>query len=273
MKHFLKTVLALICATSMLLALVGCRAMDKLGILFLSEIVYDEVSDFDYTLNEDGESYAVVNLPLFMGYDIVIPDTYNEKPITVVGGEGSVGANDDLPFYNITLPDTVTRIEYKAFYANHGLDSVRLPDSLEYIGPYAFADCSLTEITIPGGRIEDHAFYESDLSYLTCLEGVTYIGDFAFSGFEAWSNPQMYNYLHEVTLPNTLTHIGKQAFADQIELKSIVIPKSVTYMGEDVFDECDSLTDIYCEAQSMPKQWETNWLGYCNATVHWGYTE
>jgi hypothetical protein len=65
--------------------------------------------------------------------------------------------------------------------------------------------------------------------------------------------------------------IGSLAFASCYNLKSVIIPASVTTVGELVFAECFEMTDIYCEAESKPDAWSESWNVECNATVHWGY--
>lgn len=47
--------------------------------------------------------------------------------------------------------------------------------------------------------------------------------------------------LHSVTIPNTVTSIGEQAFCFCTNLDSIIIPNSVTYIGERAFYSCTSL--------------------------------
>ena len=46
----------------------------------------------------------------------------------------------------------------------------------------------------------------------------------------------------EITIPNSITHIGKQAFSYCTRLTSVVIPDSVGFIGDNAFAICDSLT-------------------------------
>ncbi|MGN1247512.1 MAG: leucine-rich repeat protein [Paludibacteraceae bacterium] len=49
---------------------------------------------------------------------------------------------------SITIPDSVTSIEYRAFVYNFSLTSIHLPKSITTIGAWAFSDCtSLAQIT------------------------------------------------------------------------------------------------------------------------------
>lgn len=72
---------------------------------------------------------------------------------------------------------------------------------------------------------------------------VTAIGDFSFMNY-----PQYENSAADVTslsLPNTITYIGGDAFAGNKNLKIVVIPESVTGDTESsVFRDCDGLETI-----------------------------
>lgn len=73
----------------------------------------------------------------------------------------------------------------------------------------------------------------------TVPEGVTSIGDFAFSECEN---------VVSVVLPEDLTSIGSYAFLDCDNLKRITIPQSVTVIGSGAFKSCTSL-----ETVTLPK--------------------
>lgn len=85
---------------------------------------------------------------------------------------------------SITIPDSVTSIDYYAFKGCSGLTSVTIGNSVTSIGNSAFSGCSgLTSVTIPNSvtSIGDYAFYGcSGLTSITISDSVTSIGEAAF---------------------------------------------------------------------------------------------
>ena len=57
-----------------------------------------------------------------------------------------------------------------------------------------------------------------------------------------------------------------------IILKSIIIPNSVTSMGDEAFNMCKAIT-VYCEVLEKPSGWSERWnySNYGNCNVIWGY--
>ena len=80
----------------------------------------------------------------------------------------------------------------------------------------------LTEVVVPDGieRIEDRAFQ----SY--------------------YSEDQAYKLLESISLPNSVTYIGPDAFYACSGLKSITIPDNVTTIGNEAFYKCTGLTSV-----------------------------
>jgi hypothetical protein len=86
---------------------------------------------------------------------------------------------------SVTIPNSVTSIEYRAFRFCNSLTSVTIPNSVTSIGNGAFSGCSLTSVTIPNSitSIGSSAFQEcSGLKNVVFGTSLKTIGDYAFSG-------------------------------------------------------------------------------------------
>ncbi|MBR3863186.1 MAG: leucine-rich repeat protein, partial [Clostridia bacterium] len=75
-----------------------------------------------------------------------------------------------------------------------------------------------------------------------------YIGGYPVTAI-AWNGQRMYYVgvaygIVSVTIPDTVTAIGKQAFNGWRQLASITIPASVTTIGRSAFSDCSGLTSI-----------------------------
>lgn len=78
--------------------------------------------------------------------------------------------------------------------------------------------------------------YEEKIKSVIIGNGVSNVGDHAFSDFCL--------YLANVEISNSVTSIGKSAFANCSKLTSITIPSSVTSIGESAFSSCGGLLSI-----------------------------
>ena len=88
------------------------------------------------------------------------------------------------------------------------------------------------------GKMEDCPSwysYRSSIKSVEIAEGVTSIGDSAFSSCSS---------LTSIIIPNSVTSIGDSAFSGCRSLTSIIIPYCVTSIGDSAFDGCSSLTSI-----------------------------
>ncbi|GHT47913.1 hypothetical protein AGMMS49965_26130 [Bacteroidia bacterium] len=104
-------------------------------------------------------------------------------------------------------------------------------------------------LTVSGtGAMEDYAtppWYDSRAAIKTLVinEGVTSIGDYAFSGCSG---------LTSVTIPDGVTSIGVFAFDGCSGLTSVSIGSGVTSIGMGAFAGCSGLTSVVCLATTPP---------------------
>ena len=111
-----------------------------------------------YILSKDGTSYTVSGIGNCGDTSIVIPSTYNGKPVTKIDGGAFDGCGD---ITNIMLPNSVTQIGASAFRECKSLKSIGIPHGVKSISNLAFDGCtSLRVVMIPSSveHISSYAF-------------------------------------------------------------------------------------------------------------------
>ena len=142
------------------------------------------------------------------------------------------------------------------------LKVVEIPDGVNEIGIFAFADCvNLEMVTLPDGikEIEMGAFYNCpNLKDIKLPERLEVIRNGAFLKCKSLTEIDIPNdvrvieegafsecsSLTNVQLPNTITEIKEKTFSDCINLKSIYLPDSLKIVGASAFYNCSSLSTV-----------------------------
>ncbi len=139
----------------------------------------------------------------------------------------------------VDIPEGVKTIESSAFANNYSIESVKLPNSVEIIGPQAFWCSTLKDIEFSSNLIEigDSAFRGSGVKKIELPSTVKYIRRGAFMECAC---------LKSASLQEGLKEIGHNAFEWCYELKEINIPGSVETFGKDLFDDCKALKKLTC---------------------------
>ena len=155
---------------------------------------------------------------------------------------------------SLTLPDGITSIGKSAFRGCSGLTSLTLPDGITSINYGTFSDCSgLTSINLPASitEIGENAFANcSGLTSLTLPDGITSIGSGAFRGCSGLKevrfciNDNLDTYLTKGH-PYINVACSIKYYINDKEITSIVIPSSVTSLGNYAFQKCTNLQSVY----------------------------
>lgn len=180
---------------------------------------------------------------------------------------------------SVTLPESIATIQEKAFYNCKLLETINFPQSVITIGPSAFMNCyALKSIALPNGLQTIGVGAFSSCRALTSViipKTVTSIARSVFSGCTSleylavdkdntkYDSREGCNAIIE-TATNTLvsgcqySHIpeGVQAIArlafNNIPIKKVTIPASVTSLAQTSFAGCSQLVSIECKGYNVP---------------------
>jgi len=107
-----------------------------------------------YELINNGTAYRIYAGSTGLSGDMVIPASFNGKPVTEIGSvsdEWDDGAFLGTNITSVTIPSSVKIIGGFAFAGCSSLENVTIPESVTTIGNAVFGACGgLTSITIPG---------------------------------------------------------------------------------------------------------------------------
>ena len=169
-----------------------------------------------------------------------------------------------LGLASAVIPETVVSIGDYAFAYRKNLSEMAIPSSVTAIGSYAFANCenlktievsesvksiqscvfkSCVSLTKATWRtlvsVPDSAFEGCSALTDVKLSNVTKIGERAFSGCIG---------LKKIILPQSLTEIGEYAF-NKTALASITLPQSIDKVGNGWFSDCKYLETVYFDGK------------------------
>lgn len=231
------------------------------------------VRNGDYAMFKDGDEY------ILLGYfgdktSLVLPE--------IATSINAYAFYDNQNITSVTLGSNITTIGEYAFYNNQRITSVTLGANITAIGENAFYECNnLVEVinksglnVVPGStengyvayyaqkvlnsegekgevfNVGDYSFYKQGGEYILyryngsdkelTLPGLIDGGHTYKIGREVFR----YRDITIVVIPESVTAIGNSAFYSCSNLTSVVIPESVTVIGDRAFYNCSNLTSV-----------------------------
>ena len=210
-------------------------------------------------------------------YNIALPDS-----VEYIGE----GAFSGCGIRSVVLPSKLLYLEKQTFICCEYLNGIILPENLESIGELCFSQCyNLQSIIIPPS-----VTFIADNAFAGCNNLVVYVTSGSYA--EQYCNKNHINYecidsvelktieispvldhlenstfandvsLEEIKLHNDFVAIDQYCFFGCINFKRIVIPPSVTFIGENAFLGCNNLV-IYVTPGSYAEQYcKDNYLDY-----------
>lgn len=230
--------------------------MDSFGVLYSSDgkklLHYgiDDVTDdfnFGTVKHQSLRRYTVPE-----GVTIICDDAFSDceslENITLPSSLKMIGSS---AFYNcvnlesVVIPEGVKSIESFTFFGCVSLQNLVLPYSLETIEPDALTDVMGIVSHSSNFVVKDECLYDRDLKTLIhffnngrdCFavpNGTSRIESYAFEN----------SAIRFILIPDSVSSIGDCAFAGCKNLKDIELPSSVTEIGGAAFNNCESLYSI-----------------------------
>lgn len=163
---------------------------------------------FIFELIEKNQEYKLVGINENNLEKIVIPQNYNDLPVTKIDLE------EELDIKCVELPDTISELSW-SFVKCTNLEKVIISSSLYTIGDYSFFGCeNLKEIIFPEN---------------SCLMTIEY---------SAFRNC---NSLISINLPNSILKIQYDAFGGCDNLTNVILGNNLSQIDVTAFIECPNL--------------------------------
>ena len=177
---------------------------------------------------------------------VVIPDTYLDKPIIGIKDGAFVYASGVEKVY---ISKNITTIEAGAFVNCNSIKSLEVSSENQYFSAkdgslysksmdtFIFCPEAITSIIIPSSvkHLADRAFYRSSIKEIVLQDGLKTIGTECFSKTKQ---------LTDLIMPDTVTSIGESVFIYAAKIKNVKLSASLTTLPKLTFSLCPLIKEI-----------------------------
>ena len=207
MKKLLLFIVALVTAVFLF---TGCARLEK-NILNLSF-----KRGLQFNLNEENNSYSVTFIGKKTGAEVIIPETYNGLPVTMIAPFAFMDCED---LVSISIPSSITSIKKSAFKNCPNLKNVYISDIKAW--------CEIS--------------YDYGILGLATSSPMLHASNIFLNG----------EPLTDLVIPNDVTLISENAFRGCEGIKSLTIGENVKRIEQSAFRDCVNIEKIYYNATSM----------------------
>ncbi|MBR4319388.1 MAG: leucine-rich repeat protein [Oscillospiraceae bacterium] len=232
----MKKLFAFLCSLALLCASVPVLPVTETAVITANAYEEGTYENLKYYKYEEYIEITGVTVEEDTITKLTIPAEIDGLPVTSIGRWAFM---DCSSLTSVTIPNSVTSIGWGAFDGCSNLTSVTIPDSVTNIDVNAFkgtpwfeAKQAENSIVIVNNILIDGKTSTGDI---IIPDGVTCINEEAFADC---SN------LTSVIIPDSVTSIKIRAFQNCSSLTSIIIPDSVTSIEIGTFEGCSGLTSV-----------------------------
>lgn len=218
---------------------------------------YEEDDMFRYKVYDNANEAEIVKVkavPENMEETWILPDTFNDIPVTKIGREVFAWKNIPSVPENIKIGENVEEIGRGAFMDCNSLKNIELNDKITKIAPKTFYNCQNLE-TVTGGKnvetVEEYAFEGTSSMKSVDLGSLKTIEDSAFEGCT----------IEEIVFSDSIEYIGDFSYptADTV---TVYVNTEKAEKEPDIYKQ---MGDILCNAKTVNIIFTGNAVKYSGA--------
>ena len=189
--------------------------------------------------------------------------------VTTIGNSAFKGSGLATVIIGSESSSNLSSVKSQAFANCTNLKEVQcLAKNVDYAGNDVFSGSTVASATliVPFGYTANYqskkpwSGFGNIIEKTYAVDGMYYLLEFDKLTASIGINPNKYK--GDMNIPESVTYrsrnfvvtgIGKRAFADNTELSTVVIPKTVATIGDEAFANCAGLSyDLYCYGETAP---------------------